>query len=51
MKRLRFAGVVSLVLLCGLPSAAMAHVKWFAPYIIDAPPEKASHSASYRHPK
>ncbi len=23
----------------GLPSAALAHVKWFAPYIIDAPPE------------
>jgi hypothetical protein len=26
-------------LLAGLPSAALAHVKWFAPYIIDAPPE------------
>ncbi len=39
MKRLRFASVVSLAMLCGLPSAAMAHVKWFAPYIIDAPPE------------
>lgn len=23
----------------GLPSAALAHVKWFAPYIIEAPPE------------
>ncbi|MDO9414363.1 MAG: hypothetical protein Q7T81_17470 [Pseudolabrys sp.] len=25
--------------LVALPSTAMAHVKWFAPYIIDAPPE------------
>ena len=29
-------------ILVGLPSAAMAHVKWFAPYIIDAPPEMLS---------
>lgn len=28
-----------LVFLLGLPAAAHAHVKWFAPYIVDAPPQ------------
>lgn len=32
-------GAALVAVLCGLPSAALAHVKWFAPYIIDAPPE------------
>lgn len=30
---------IAAAVVCGLPSAATAHVKWFAPYIIDAPPE------------
>jgi hypothetical protein len=39
MRAFFIIGAVLIAALCGLPSAAMAHVKWFAPYIIDAPPE------------
>ncbi|MEL3888868.1 hypothetical protein V6B08_01245 [Ferrovibrio sp. MS7] len=39
MKHSPIAATAWIALLSGLPAAATAHVKWFAPYIIDAPPE------------
>jgi hypothetical protein len=36
--------LTGLLLLITLPATAHAHVKWFAPYIIDAPPQSILHT-------